>query len=189
MALDATDIRVAGDTHIYLAPLATAFPVWGDAPAAAWIDVGYVTTDGLEFKFDRTINEIYAMQSAEPVRVVNTRLPKQIGFQLMQSGRTQFELAMGGGAFTLESGETDVYRYEPPAVGATDERAALIEMVDGTNTYRWHIKRVQNREGITFKYVRQDAATFPVTLAILPPADNSVSFYMTSDDPALAPAA
>lgn len=186
MALDATEIRVAGNTHIYLAPLDTDFPDWGDVPAVAWVDVGYVLPEGVKFAFDREINEIYAMQSAEPVRVVNTKLPKSIGFGLMQSGRTQFSVAMGGGTWALETGETDVFRYEPPDVSDTDEKAALIEMVDGTNTYRWHFKRVQNKEGIEFTYVREDAASFPVTLAVLPPSDNSKPFYLLSDDPAVA---
>lgn len=186
MALDATDIRVAGNTHIYLAPVGTAFPDWDEAPAVAWIDVGYVTTDGVTFNFGREVNEIYAMQSSEPVRVVNTRLPKTLGFELMQQGRTQFQVAMGGGEWTTEGGVTGVFRYEPPAVGANDERAALIEMIDGDNTYRWHFKRAIQREAIEFKYVREDAATFPVTLAVLPPADNTASFYLLSDDPAVA---
>jgi hypothetical protein len=187
MALDATDIRVAGNTHIYLGAVGAVFPDWDDEPDTDdWTDVGYVTPDGVTFNFGREINEIYAMQSAEPVRVVNTRLPKTLGFNLMQQGRTQFAVAMGGGTWAAEVGATGVFRYEPPVVGANDERSALVEMIDGENTYRWHFKRVINREAIEFKYVREDAATFPVTLAVLPPADNTASFYLLSDDPAIA---
>lgn len=186
MALDATEVRVAGNTHIFTAPVGTAFPAWGDVPADPWVDVGYVTTDGVTWTFDRTITEIYAMQSDEPVRVVNTRLPKSIGFSLMQAGRSQFALAMGGGTWAAEAGETGVFRYTPPEVGTNDEYAVLVEMIDGDNTYRWNIKRSQNREGITFNYVRDDAATFPVTLAMLAPDDGTAPYYMTSDDPAVA---
>jgi hypothetical protein len=188
MALDATDIRVGGNTRIYLAPLASAFPAWDEVPDDPWIDLGYVTTDGVSFNFGREINEIYAMQSAEPVRTINTRLPKTVGFNLMQSGRDQFLVAMGGGTWTAEGSETDVYRYEPADVGATDERALIVQMEDGGNIYRWHFKRTQNREGIEFAYQREDAATFAVTMAVLAPQDDSKPFYLVSNDPALAAA-
>lgn len=186
MALDATDIRVGGNTRVYLAPINTAFPAWDITPAAPWVDLGYTTEDGVAFTFNREINEIYAMQSDEPVRTINTRLPKTVGFNLMQSGRDQFLVAMGGGTWADEVGQTGVFRYEPPSVGATDERSILVEMVDGDHTYRWHFKRGQNREGIEFSYARQDASTFAVTMAILAPADGSVPFYLLSDDTALA---
>jgi hypothetical protein len=185
MALDSGDIRVGGDTHVWLAPVATAFPDWGEDPADPWVDLGFTTTDGVTFNFGREINEIYAMQSAEPVRTINTRLPKTIAFNLMQAGRDQILLALGGGSWALEATETDVYRYEPPSVGEIDERALLIEMADGDAHYRWHFKRAQNREGIEFSYQREDAATFSITMAVLAPTDASVPFYLTSDDPSV----
>ena len=68
MALDSGDIRVAGDTHIYLAPLLTTFPAFATDPDDAdWTELGYVTPDGITLSFSREINEIYAMQSSEPV--------------------------------------------------------------------------------------------------------------------------
>lgn len=186
MTIAAGDIRVAGTAHIYLAPVATAFPDWDDAPAGDWTELGYVTTDGITLSFGREVNDIFAMQSAEPVRTVATRLPKTVGFSLMQQGRQQLLLALGGGAFTPEAGVTGVYRYEPPEASVVDERAMIVEMVDGEFTYRWHYKRTQNREGVEHKYLREDAATFPVTQQILQPDDGSKPFYMLSDDPALA---
>jgi hypothetical protein len=80
-----------------------------------------------------------------------------------------------------------VYRYEPPDVSEIVERAAVVEMMDGTATYRWHIKRCQQREAVEYKYTRDDAATLPVTLSILAAPDGSKPFYMTTDDPSVAP--
>lgn len=187
MSQDATDIRVAGQAFIYLAPLGTAFPAWEVAPADPWVDLGYVTPDGITATYGREVTEIYAMQSADPVRVIATKTPKTIAFDMMQQGRDQLLLAMGGGAYALEALETDVYRYTPPDASVIDERAMLVEMIDGTNIYRWEYKRVQNREGVEEKLVREDAATFPVTMQILIPADNSAPFNMITNDPAYAP--
>jgi hypothetical protein len=128
------------------------------------------------------------MQSADPVRVISTKTPKTIAFAMMQQGRDQLILAMGGGTYALEGTETDVYRYTPPDASVIDERAMLVEMADGTNIYRWEYKRVQNREGVEEKLLREDAATFPVTMAILVPTDASAPFHMVTNDPAYAPA-
>lgn len=179
---DATNIRVAGDAHIYLAPLNTAFPADLDtAPAAEWVDLGYVTTDGITLSYGREITEIYAMQAIDPVRIVATKAPKTIAFALMQQGREQFYIALGGGTFAADG--TDV-RYTPPPASYIDERAMILEMDDGTVKYRWEYKRVQNRENVDQKLVREDASTFPVTMQILIPGDASAPFEMVTNDPA-----
>ena len=189
MALDSGDIRVAGMAHIYLAPLATAFPAWDVTPAAAWAELGYVTPDGITANYGREVTEIYAMQSADPVRVISTKMPKTIGFSMMQQGRDQLILALGGGTYALEASETDVYRYTPPDPSSIDERAMMVEMIDGLYTYRWEYKRVQNREGVEQKLMREDSVNFPVTMQILIPSDASAPFSMVTNDPAYAPAA
>ena len=188
MAFDSSDIRVAGQANIYLAPLATPFPAWDVPPADPWVDLGYVTPDGITATYGREVTEIYAMQAADPVRVISTKTPKTIAFAMMQQGRDQLILALGGGTYALEASETDVFRYTPPDASVIDERAMLVQMQDGANIYRWEYKRVQNREGVEQKLLREDAATFPVTMAILVPADASPPFHMITNDPAYAPA-
>lgn len=189
MAFDSGDIRVAGQAHIWLAPLATPFPAWEADPAAPWNDLGYVTPDGVTLNYGREVAEIYAMQSADPVRIIATRVPKTIAFAMMQQGRDQLVLALGGGTYELEGLETDVYRYTPPDPSVIDERAMLLQMFDGIHTYWWEYPRVQNREAVEEKLVREDAATFPVTMQILVPVDNSAPFSMITNDPAYAPPA
>jgi hypothetical protein len=186
MALDAADVRVGGDSHIFLAPIGTAFPVWDTAPAAPWEELGYVTPDGLTLSFNREVTDIFAMQSAEPIRTIATRLPKTVGFTMMQEGRPQLLLALGGGTFTDEVGTPGVVRYEPPEASVVDERALLVEMIDGAYTYRWHYLRTTNREGVEHKYVREDAATFPVIQQILQPGSGAKPFYLLTDDPSFA---
>lgn len=188
MAFDSGDIRVAGNATIYVAPLDTAFPAFGVAPTAPWVDLGYVTEDGITANYGREITEIYAMQSVEPVRIIATRMPKTIAFALMQQGQEQFMLAMGGGTFATDGAATDVFRYTPPDPSVVDEKAMLVIFTDGGFTYQFEYRRVQNREGVETKFVREDATTFPVTMQILVPADGSASFEMVTDDPAYDPA-
>jgi hypothetical protein len=190
MALDAGDIRVAGMAHVYFAPLLTAFPAFDEEPAAPWTELGYVTTDGLTLGFSREVQEIYAMQSLEPVRVISTKIPKTVGFSMMQQGRGQLILALGGGTWTTTGTAPDiVHRFEPADASVIDERAMLVQMIDGAYEYRYGYKRAQNREGVEHKLVREDAATFPVTMQVLAPTDGSVPFFIESNDPAVAAAA
>lgn len=189
MALDAGDIRVAGMAHVYFAPLLSPFPAFDEDPdpTDGWAELGYVTTDGITLSFSREVTEIYAMQSLEPVRVIATKVPKTVGFSMMQEGVPQLILALGGGTVTATGVAPDiVYKYLPPDASVIDERSMIVQMLDGTNEYRWNYKRTQNREGVEHKYVREDAATFPVTMQVLAPLDESEPFYMETNDPAFA---
>lgn len=187
MALNSGDIRVAGMAHVYLAPLATTFPAWDVPPPDPWVELGYVTTDGITATYGREVTEIYAMQASDPVRIISTRTPKTIGFAMMQQGQDQLILAMGGGTYAAD-GVTGAFRYTPPDPSVIDERAMIVEMIDGAFTYRWEYPRVQNREGVEQKLVREDATTFPVVMQILTPADGSAAFEMVTDDPVYDPA-
>lgn len=188
MAFDSGDIRVAGNATIHVAPLGTAFPAFGTALATPWVDLGYITEDGITANYGREITEIYAMQAVEPVRIIATRMPKTIAFAMMQQGADQFLLAMGGGTFA-DDGVTGAFRYTPPDPSVVDEKAMLVEFTDGGYKYRFEYARVQNREGVETKMVREDASTFPVTMQILVPADGDPPFEMVTDDPAYDPAA
>lgn len=185
MALAAPDIRVAGNAHIYLAPLETTFPAFAVAPADPWVELGYVTTDGITLGFSREVNEIMAMQSVEPVRVIATKMPKTVGFAMMQQGRSQLLLALGGGTYTQSGTDPNIIvKYEPPDASEIDERAMIVEMLDGDYKFRWYYKRSQNREGVEHAYSRENPATFPVSMQILAPTDDSKPFYMETNDPA-----
>jgi hypothetical protein len=183
MPTDAGDIRVGGEAKIFLAPLGTAFPAFDVEPAAPWVDLGYVTTDGITLTYGREVTEIYALQSIDPVRIIQTKAPKSISFSMMQHGRDQLILALGGGTFVDEA-TAGVVRYTPPPASYIDERAMLLELVDGTAKYRYEYKRCQNREPVENKLVREDAATFPVTMQILVPSDASAPFEMVTNDTA-----
>ena len=189
MANNADAVRVGGATQIYMAPVGTTFPVFGTAidTASAWIDTGYVSTDGVEWDFAREVTEIEAMQSLDPIRIMTTKLPKSFKFGLMQSGQEQFALALGGGTWAEQApAASGIFVYTPPDISEVVERAAVIEMIDGTVTYRWLVKKCQNKEGVTFKYVRDDAATMPVTMTILAAPDGSEPFSIETNDPAMA---
>ncbi len=191
MANDATAVRVAGNTQIYLADVATAFPDFdddmNDIAQVDWIDLGYVTTDGVTWNFGRETTDIEAMQSFDPIRTITTKTPKTLAFAVMEAGRDQFAIALGGGTWTSTGVAPDVvYKFIPPEPGEPAEKAAVVEMIDGTNKYRWCLKRITQKEAVEYKYTRDAAATMPVTLSMLAAPDGTEPFYMETNDPSVA---
>lgn len=68
----------ANDYLLYLAPLNTAAPTGFADPAAAWLNLGWVTTDGGLFKIDEESKDVEAAGSLEPIRTLMTKSTKSL---------------------------------------------------------------------------------------------------------------
>lgn len=184
MALESSELVVTGTGHIYVAPVGTAFPASIDAVVShnvGWIDLGYATEEGARFSFGREINEAFGWQSADPLRLISTRRPKSVAFDLMQWNQHTVQLALGGGTVTEPvSGQ---YEYAPPADSYIDERALIVEGTDGDYTYRFCYRKAFNQATVEFAFVRENPVVFPIDMKILA-ADGGLSPYIVqTDDP------
>lgn len=181
MALDPTEIVVAGDGRIYVAPVGTAEPADIDtAPSATWIDLGYTTEDGVEFTFDRETTEIMGWQSRDPLRTIATAEPKMIKFTMLQLNKDTWKFALGGGT---TSGSLGLYLYEPPTPGAVDERAMIVELWDGATKWRFISRRGMQSSATTFSGVRDDATSLPIEYKVLAaPSGVTHSWVMQTND-------
>jgi hypothetical protein len=162
--LEPTHVTVAGTGAVWVAPEGTAMPADLAAPSAPWVDVGFVGEDGVSFTFSRDQEEINAWQSADPVRVLITSEPKTIAYELLEFDRDSLLLAFRGGAF---SGAASPYTYTPPAAGASDVRAMLIDGVDGAQTFRFCFPRVQLQGDLEFALLRTDAVRLAMEFGVL----------------------
>jgi len=166
MAQDDQNVVVAGTGAVYVAPVGTAVPADLATPPAAWVDVGYVGEDGVTFTFSRDQEDVNAWQVSTPVRVLVTNEPVGIAFELLQFDRLTVALAFRGGTFA-GGPPPAVYTYTPPDAGASDERAMLIDAIDGDAQFRFSFPRVQLTEDVEFQLVRSDAVRLPLTFAVL----------------------
>jgi hypothetical protein len=184
MAIDGTEVRVAGAGHVYMAPKGTALPTDLVTPLPAeWVDLGYVTEDGVGFSFGRETTDLNAWQGSK-VRVLTTAEPASVNFALMQTNEDVLPVVFGGGAVAESGTGTDkVYTFTPPAEGVNTERSCVIEFNDGDISYRYCMSRVQLEGNVEFTLVRTGALTYPLTFGVLA-ADPK--FTIVSDDPALA---
>ena len=165
MALDATEIAVAGTGHVYRAVLGTAFPAnTSTVPAAAWIELGYTTEEGVRFSFSKETTDFMGWQSTDVLRTIATAAPKEIAMDFAQLNQDTWNTAMGGGTW---SGTPPNYEYVPPAASAVDEFALLIEATDGTEIYRWGFTRVVVTGSVDFALTRSDPIILPVTVKVL----------------------
>ena len=162
MGLEATEVRVAGAGHVYVAPAGTALPEDLGALPVDFVDLGYITTDGCTFTLNRETTNVVA---------------------LMQSNADTIEVAFGGGEVTEPS--PGVYKYSPPAKGENAERVLVIDGIDGDVTYRFVFARVQIEDSVEFALSRTAATTYPIPFGVLDNGDED-KWFLLSDDEALA---
>lgn len=180
---DSTELVVASNGQIYVAPVGTALPA-GPATTlnAAFVGLGLATEDGVKLSVSPTITEHKAWQSRHPVRRDLTGQEIQAAFQLEQWNESTVVLAFGGGAITTVSGG---YRYDFVASGAAlDERAMVIDAQDGTRKVRYVFPRGNVTEAVETTFSSTSPALLPITFKVLEPADGSASGYILFDDAA-----
>jgi hypothetical protein len=163
---------------VWAAPEGAAIPNDLSTPPPGFVDMGYVTTDGVGFTFSRESEDLDAWQG-DKVRVLSSREPMTLTFALMQTNADSILLALGGGSFTEPS--SGVFEYEPLA-GENLIRTLLIDFNDGDIHYRYVIPRAQVEGDVTWTLVRTDALTYPITFGVL---TNEPKYRILSDDPAM----
>lgn len=162
----AEEIVVAANGGVSIAPVGTTLPTTAaGALDAAFIDVGYISEDGVSFSPNVSTESIMAWQSFSPVRKVQTEQAFSIDFTMMQWNKVNMETAFGGGLFTNNGDGT--WEYLPPAPGEDATRAMVIDGIDGTRNYRIIIPRfsVEDLGDVTF--ARGEFSPLEVTAAAL----------------------
>jgi hypothetical protein len=180
MAIDTSEIRVGASGIVYVAPTATTLPTdEATAVDAGFIELGAITEDGVTLSPSRSIEKIRAWQSAKAVRTVITEDELSIQFSLMQFNEVTLPLALGGGTITDNLGS---YSYTPPAAGTVDERAFIVEWVDGAITSRLVIPRGMVTEVSEIALTKSGAIELGITVEVLGSSPNDFTIY--TDDPA-----
>ena len=161
--LEAANVVVAGTGAVYVAPEGTTLPVDLATPAAAFVNVGYISEDGATFTVSRDQEDIMAWQSVEPVRVLVTAEPKTIAFELLEFDEESLILAFRGGTIA----GTTIKTYTPPDPGTQDVRAMVVDGIDGASTFRFVFPRVQLTGDVEWALVRSDAIRLPLEFSVL----------------------
>lgn len=162
MALDASEVFIAGGGHVYVADLGATVPTdtttaWD---VADWVELGYTTDAGVTITPGQTITDVPAWQSRYPVRRIVTAETFDVAFGLLQWNEDTLALAFRGGDWV-----GDV--YTPGAAGVVDERALGIEATDGDKITRIIIPRGMVTDVGGIQMVRTGANPIPITFSAL----------------------
>ncbi|MFE5159151.1 phage tail protein [Streptomyces sp. NPDC056697] len=129
----------ATDYLVYVAPLNTAAPTAFGDPTAAWVNAGWVTTEGGLFKVDEESKDVEAAGSQEPIRTLMTKSTKSVQVTFLEALNpivrslydnvpvASLEPATGTVTYTLPDKPNDL-RY-----------AFLFDSMDGTKRLRLYM--------------------------------------------------
>jgi hypothetical protein len=135
MAKDRTKIRIYGDdaSAVYQAPKGTTGPTTLAAPAVAFVEVGWLSEDGIDLARDANVVEFNAFQGGAIVRTKKTSVKDTFKFVCLQETAVTMGLAYAGAVPTTATG-VDTFAITNQT--ASDERAWVVDLVDGTVTKR-----------------------------------------------------
>lgn len=185
MAQDSTQVRIAPNGRLLVAPAGTVAPadvsaVWG----TAWQDLGYADETGVTITPTLTTAEVKAWQTASPLAIIPTEVKYEVKFVLQQFNQATTGLFFGGAAWTETVAGSGVWKLTVPSSPNLDLRMLGIEWSDGTNTNRLVIKRgmVSARDALAI--TRTGNQKFGTTWTALDSAGDL--FDVLSNDAALA---
>jgi|TARA_R110000764_G_scaffold50604_2_gene111264 hypothetical protein len=132
MALDSDNVRVAVTGAVYVAPTTTTGPTTTSGSLdAAFVDLGYVSADGIVENIDRTTNQIRAWQNGSLVREVTSEGTYSVDMTFIETNESVLELYYGS---TITTGALD---GDPTSTGG--RKSFVIDVVDGAIVERIYI--------------------------------------------------
>jgi len=163
MPIDATQVRVASDGKVLVAPVGTAVPAdTTTAWNASFLDLGYASEDGISITPSLDTEDLMGWQSAYPLRRVVTGSGLEISFTCMQANSDTLALFFNG---TVTTGTLPV-----PVAPSVQERALGIEWSDGATKWRLIVPRAVLSDKGEMTLARGEATSIELTFTALPPA-------------------
>lgn len=163
MALNSANVRVAVTGVVAVAPTGSAAPTNGStALDAAFVDLGYVSEDGVTETRDRSTNTLRGWQNADILREVVTEASLTYAFTMVETKKETVELFYGN-TVTAATGGIPIV----PAKGA-GRRAFVVDVVDGDEFIRAYIPEGEVTEVGDQVYQSGEPIGYEVTLTAYP---------------------
>lgn len=178
---DDRELVVAAGGQVYVAPVGTPLPELPDERLnAAFEGTGYITEDGAALTVSPEIAEHRAWQARSPIRRDITAQEIQAAFGLQQWNEVTVPLAFGGGR--ISEPRPGVFRYDFLSdEDVLDERAMVIDAIDGTTILRFVFPRGNVTEAVETSFQRERAAILPITFRALEPEEGVGAGYFLSN--------
>jgi hypothetical protein len=131
MALDSDNVRVAVTGAVYVGPTSTSAPTGSASVLTGFVDLGYVSADGITETIDKTTSQIRAWQNGALVREVVSEGTYSVAMTFIETNQDVLELYFGS---AITDGELD---GDPTKSGG--RKSFVIDVVDGDIVERTYI--------------------------------------------------
>lgn len=183
-----SEVRIAGQVWLYVAPVGTAYPAdIDDDPASPWTNLGAITRNSFKITPSLTVAKFLPHQSTQPIRTAVTERSIVIGAELMQTNETSLIAAFGGGAVATVVGTPTKYRFTPPAPSDRWSRACLVDVLDGAVKTRWYFDEISAESLGEIVFSLEDLMKYTMTFTVLAGASGGgAGWYMETTDASFA---
>lgn len=163
MALNSANVDVAVTGGLWLAPISGSVPVDADTPMASpYLDMGYISDEGVTENRDRSTNNIIAWQNADVVRTVITESSITLSGTLIETKKETIEFWYAATIDPLD-GSVEIV---PSSTGG--RRRAVLDYVDGTKFVRLFLPQAENLEVGELVYSSGEPVGYPFTITGYP---------------------
>ena len=182
---DASQVLVGANGSLHFAPLGTTMPTdLTTALDAAFVDVGFITSDGARWRDGKSVNPVNPWQSFYKIRSIVDSRENQVQAELLQWNKDTIALAFGGGTVTEPS--AGVFQYDPPSPQTVDQRMMVLEWQDGTRNYRLLYFACELVDDVEVTLARSAPGTLPITVEAIDDGTNPI-YRLLTDDGAVDP--
>lgn len=164
MSQNATEVRVAVTGAVSVGPTSSTAPADADSPLTGFVDLGYVSEDGVTETRDRSTNKIKAWQNADNVREVVTEASLSYKFVLIQTNADTVGLFYG----TTVDPVTGSVKIVPSKTGG--RKSFVVDVIDDDQFIRTYIPSGEITEVGDQVYQSGEAIGYEVTVTAYPSA-------------------
>ena len=178
--LDSEKVRVALTGAVSVGPPGSPAPTSAASPIPpGYVDVGYISSDGIEESYSEDTQEIVAWQGATVVRKSIKQSTAELKFTMIETSKSTLELYHKGSRVISDG--SGGWRLDVLGPNA-DPRSFIIDVIDGMRLIRIFVPNGEVTERGPTKYVNDDAVAYEVTITCYPV--NNVVMTKFSTDPA-----
>jgi hypothetical protein len=169
MALTASAVRVGVTGAVYYGETTATAPTGSDSTLTGFSEVGYLSTDGLEFMSERSTSPINAWQNADLVRTVVTDSSVTYKMTLIETSEDVLELYFG---VTVTGGKVEV---NPSETGG--RRSFVFDVVDDDKVIRHYVPSGEVTAVESQKYTNGEAIGYGLTITAYSTAGRSADVF------------
>lgn len=166
MALDSDNVRVAVSGAVYAGPTGTSAPTASDSTLdVGFVDLGYVSADGITETLDKSTTQIRSWQDGSLVREIVSEGTYSVELTFIETKEDVLELYYGA---TITAGELD---GDPRSTGG--RKSFVIDVVDGDIVERTYIPQGEVTSVGERTLASGEAIGYTVTITAYADADST----------------